>query len=61
MKSTQGLSHTAAAGVQALSSTTTCKGFDIPLDQLAPGAWIITIDFSNDSLIASTSKEITIK
>jgi hypothetical protein len=61
MTNTQGATYTAAAGVQALSSTTTCKGFDIPLSQLAPGVWTITIDFSNDSLIATISKEVTIK
>lgn len=61
MKNSQGATYTATADVQALSSTTTCKGFDIPLSQLSPGPWTIIIDFSNDSLTASTSKEVTVK
>ena len=61
MKSTHGATYTATADVQPLSSTTTCKGFDVPLTQLTPGAWTISIDFSNNTLTASTSKEITIK
>lgn len=60
-KNSQGTAYTATAGVQAQSSTTTCKGFDIPLSELNTGTWTVTIDFSNDNLIASTSKEITIK
>lgn len=61
MRNIQGATYTATAEVQPLSSTTTCKGFDIPLTQLTPGTWTITIDFSNDNLTASTSKEITVK
>ena len=61
MKSTQGATYTATAGVQAQSSTTTCKGFDIPLTQLTSGTWTISINFSNESLTASTSGEVTIK
>lgn len=61
VKNAQGTEFTATADTQALSSTSTCKGFDIPLDKLSPGVWNIVIDFSNDNLIASTSKEVTIK
>jgi len=61
MKNSQGMTYTNTVDTQALSSTTTCKGFDIPLSQLSSGAWTITINFSNDTLVASTSKEITIK
>lgn len=61
MKNAQGVIYTATAGVQAQSSTTTCKGFDIPLTQLASGTWTISINFSNESLTASTSGEVTIK
>lgn len=61
MKNTQGLTYTARVDVQALSSSTTCKGFDIPLDQLTKGNWTVNLNFSNDTLIASSSKEITVK
>lgn len=61
MKSTQGLTYTATADVQALSSSTTCKGFDIPLNQLTPGTWTTSIDFSNTTITASTEKEVIVK
>lgn len=61
MKNAQNMTYTANVDVQALSSTSTCKGFDVPVDQLSPGIWTVTINFSNDTLTASTSKEITIK
>ncbi len=61
MKSTQGATYTASVGVQAQSSTTTCKGFDIPLTYLTSDTWTISITFSSNSLIASTSGEVTIK
>lgn len=61
MKNSQGMTYANTVDTQALSSTTTCKGFDIPLDQLSSGTWTINIDFNNDTLIASANKEITIK
>lgn len=61
MKNSQGLLYTATTGVQAQSSTTTCKGFDVPIAQLSSGVWTISISFSNDSLTASTNGEVTIK
>lgn len=50
-----------SVGVQALPSSSTCKGFDIPLDQLSTGQWTMNIEFNNNDLVASTSKEIDIK
>lgn len=61
MTGPQGKTYSATAAVQPLPSSSTCKGFDIPLDNLSSGAWTIKIDFSNDELTASTSKEVTIK
>ncbi len=46
--------------VQALSSSTTCKGFDIQLSELGEGSWATVLEFSNDNLSASTSINITV-
>jgi hypothetical protein len=54
-------SYTATADIQALSSSATCKGFDIPLDQLSKGTWKITLSFANDELTAQTEKDISIQ
>lgn len=61
VKNPQGATYIATAEVQALSSMTTCKGFNVPLNQLSAGTWTIVIDFANDNLTANASKEITIK
>jgi hypothetical protein len=57
----QNKTYTAIAAIQPLPSSSTCKGFDIPLSSLTPGAWTIKINFNNDELTASANKEVTIK
>jgi len=52
--------YLATASVQAQPSSTTCKGFDIPISSLAPGSWAITINFSNDDYTATASKQVSI-
>lgn len=61
MQGPGGKTYSATAGVQALPSTSTCKGFDVPLSQLASGSWTIKLTFSNTNLTASASKAITIQ
>lgn len=61
IKNANGVTYTATADVQALASTTTCKGFDIPVEKLSPGRWTVVINFSNDNLIASATKVVVIK
>jgi hypothetical protein len=53
--------YSASVDVQSLPSSTTCKGFDIPLTSLTPGTWKIAIEFNNETLLASTTKEVVIK
>lgn len=53
--------YSASVGVQALPSTSTCKGFDVPTSQLTAGDWKISIAFSSDSLTASATKNVTVK
>lgn len=52
-----GKSYSATAAVQAGPSTSTCKGFDIPLSTLSDGTWSIRVSFENDSLQASATTE----
>jgi hypothetical protein len=61
MTGPQGKAYTAEAAVQPLPSSSTCKGFDIPLSNLSLGIWTIKVDFNNDELTASVNKEVTIK
>lgn len=52
---------TKTADVQALASTSTCKGFDIPVSELSAGSWNITLTYENDTLFGTTSEVITIQ
>lgn len=56
-----GDTYTETSGVQALPSSSTCTGFDIPVSTLSQGEWQITITFKNDSVQGSTSTEITVQ
>lgn len=49
------------AGVQALSTTSTCQGFDIPISELGPGDWQAALVYSSDTVNGSASKTITIQ
>ena len=39
--------HTSTVGVQALSSTSTCKGFDIPASDIQEGNYKVTVTFES--------------
>lgn len=51
---------THSVGVQALASTSTCKGFGIPITELSPGLWEIKIDIILTSKEAHLSDSFTI-
>jgi hypothetical protein len=59
MKSRQ-KSYTETAGVQATASSSTCKGFNIPLDQLGKGTWTIQVTYSKGSITSKATKEVII-
>lgn len=61
MTGPQGKTYTTETAVQSLPSSSTCRGFNIPLANLSQGTWTIKVDFNNDELAASASKEVTIK
>jgi hypothetical protein len=52
---------TKQAGVQSLPSTSTCKGFDVPVSELSPGQWDVTVTYENDTLSGKATKTVTIQ
>lgn len=56
-----GQSVVQTAGVQALSTTSTCKGFDVPLSSLSPGTWNLVLSYDSPTLSGSATKSITVK
>ena len=52
---------TNSSGVQAGPSSSTCQGFDVPVEELSPGNWEITIGFSNQTYQVKTSRMVTIE
>ncbi len=53
-----GESYSKSADTQTLSSSTTCKGFDIPVSELGTGTWNIKVSFSSDLSSSSTASTI---
>jgi len=54
---------TKTASVQALARTSTCQGFDIPLDELKTGTWNFTLTYANsdDNLNGSLTGTFDVK
>lgn len=52
---------TKTAPVQALANSSTCQGFNIATNELSPGTWSLTLHFENATLMADTSKTITVE
>lgn len=53
-------SYNASAGVQPMASSSTCKGFDIPLASLSSGTWKISVIYTNGDVSSSATKEVVI-
>lgn len=49
-----------SAGIQALSSSSTCKGFDIPVSDLSTGQWLVTLTITIGAEKATLTKTISI-
>lgn len=60
MTGPNGATYTATADVQAASSSASCKGFNVPTSSLGAGAWTITINFENNNVSGSATKNITL-
>ncbi len=52
---------TKTAATQALASSSTCQGFDIPTSELSTGVWHATITYNSASLTGAATKDITIQ
>jgi len=52
---------TKTAGLQALASTSTCKGFDVPVNELSPGLWALKVTYTNNSVSGNASQQVTIQ
>jgi len=61
MKRLDGKTYSKEVPVQALSSATTCSGFDVPTPELGAGTWDLTVSFENSSYKASASKQVVIQ
>lgn len=61
MTGPQGKTYTSTVDIQPLASSSTCKGYDIPLNQLSPGSWALSLKYESSDIIASASKEIMVK
>lgn len=48
------------ADVQPLANSSTCQGFDVPLYQLIPGTWNITLDFKNGNISGHATSTVTV-
>lgn len=60
MTSPGGKTYKAAAGIQAMASSSTCKGFNIPMSDLASGSWKITVSVTDGSATGQATTEETL-
>lgn len=54
-------SVTKTASTQALSSSSTCQGFDIPTSELSTGTWQALITFESSTLAGTATESIPVK
>ena len=52
--------YTATAAIQAMPSSSTCRGFDIALSDLSSGEWKIELSFVDSNIIGSSSSKVLI-
>lgn len=60
LQKSDGTIVTKTAGVQASASSSTCKGFDVPLSELSSGEWRITVTYKSDILEGAAGHTVTI-
>lgn len=62
LKLTKGSSVvTKTASVQALAKISTCQGFDVPVSELSPGQWSVSLTYESSTLTGSTTSTITVQ
>ena len=57
MSGPNGKSYTASVGIQALSNSSTCQGFNMPMSNLAPGKWTITVKVTDGTSTGTATTE----
>ncbi len=60
MTGPEGKTYKTTADIQAMASSSTCKGFDIPMASLSSGKWSITISVTDGSASGQATKEETL-
>ncbi len=60
MNGPNGKTYRGSTGIQAMSSTSTCKGFNVPLSELSSGKWTITISVKSAGAYGSATAEATL-
>ena len=60
MSGPNGKSYSTSAGVQALSSSSTCQGFNVPMSSLSAGNWKITVTVADGSATGTATTEKTL-
>lgn len=60
MNGPDGKTYRGSTGIQAMSSTSTCKGFNVPLSELSSGKWTITISVKSAGAYGSATAEATL-
>lgn len=49
-----------SVGIQPLASSSTCKGFSVPMSQLTPGTWQLKITVATDGKNATFTKDVQV-
>ena len=60
MKGPANREYSTTVSTQALASSSTCQGFDIPMSSLASGAWTITVTVTDSDRTGSVVTEKTL-
>jgi hypothetical protein len=55
-----GVTVTKSAGTQASASISSCKGFDIPLSELSPGTWQLTVTVKDGTQSGTAQRTVEI-
>lgn len=52
--------HSESVAVQPLASTSTCKGFTVPVLNLGTGTWTITLEYTSSSLSGKATSTVEV-
>lgn len=59
--SRDGKQITKTSGVQTMSSSSTCQGFDVPVAELSAGTWTVTLNVSTEGRSGVATRTVTIQ